>query len=316
MPMKREGLFDAEHGEGCRCRLLSFAPKYVRTMPFEAGEGKMPVAFEGHGTVLLVDICGYSDILGTALTFGDFGMERVNKEIGPIFNKAINIINHFGGDIIKFLGDALLVVFQSPNSNGADDSVPARSMTCPSADGSVCDFCCSAVACATRIIEELQGWTIKFERLESEYEQRMFASCAKMEPSQTGQIDSDPSIKDIREMPWDSGFLVAPATEITGDHPFPEVGQGSECPETRTVCEMILKIHASVASGKVVNLILGARNHIKDWRDVAEYESGTKQLEYCIGGKTVVDAAKGIDIASPGQLLIHKDMVAHGRCNR
>ncbi|GJJ72480.1 hypothetical protein EMPS_04838 [Entomortierella parvispora] len=47
---------------------------------------------------------------------GDFGAEMLSSQIGAYFDQAIRIIEYHGGDVVKFLGDALLVVFQ-PDPN-------------------------------------------------------------------------------------------------------------------------------------------------------------------------------------------------------
>ncbi|KAG0270681.1 hypothetical protein DFQ27_000031 [Actinomortierella ambigua] len=44
---------------------------------------------------------------------GAVGAEMLSSQIGAYFDQAIRIIEYHGGDVIKFLGDALLVVFQA-----------------------------------------------------------------------------------------------------------------------------------------------------------------------------------------------------------
>ncbi|KAI9250715.1 hypothetical protein BY458DRAFT_536237 [Sporodiniella umbellata] len=43
---------------------------------------------------------------------GDSGAEAIALEIGSYMGECIEIIEHFGGDVVKFLGDAVLVSFQ------------------------------------------------------------------------------------------------------------------------------------------------------------------------------------------------------------
>ncbi|KAG0298278.1 hypothetical protein BGZ98_000264 [Dissophora globulifera] len=54
---------------------------------------------------------------------GDVGAEMLSSQIGAYFDIAIRIIEYHGGDVVKFLGDALLVVFQADptNENGSDE---------------------------------------------------------------------------------------------------------------------------------------------------------------------------------------------------
>ena len=44
---------------------------------------------------------------------GEAGVEIINQDFGPFFDNAIKIITAYGGDVIKFLGDAILVAFQT-----------------------------------------------------------------------------------------------------------------------------------------------------------------------------------------------------------
>ncbi|KAI8083598.1 hypothetical protein BDF21DRAFT_337121 [Thamnidium elegans] len=63
---------------------------------------------------------------------GDSGAEAIALEIGSYMGECIEIIEHFGGDVVKFLGDAVLVSFQSnnfgddDNDDTNDDNIKAR----------------------------------------------------------------------------------------------------------------------------------------------------------------------------------------------
>ncbi|KAF9142534.1 hypothetical protein BG015_000768 [Linnemannia schmuckeri] len=59
---------------------------------------------------------------------GDVGAEMLASQIGAYFDLAIRIIQFHGGDVVKFLGDALLVVFQQdPTLARAHESDPSSS---------------------------------------------------------------------------------------------------------------------------------------------------------------------------------------------
>ncbi|KAI8067021.1 uncharacterized protein B0P05DRAFT_621206 [Gilbertella persicaria] len=61
---------------------------------------------------------------------GDSGAEAVALEIGTYMGECIEIIEHFGGDVVKFLGDAVLVSFQTihPEEKDQDMSEPNTSI--------------------------------------------------------------------------------------------------------------------------------------------------------------------------------------------
>ncbi|RCH78414.1 hypothetical protein CU097_000614, partial [Rhizopus azygosporus] len=64
------------------------------------------------GVVLMVDVVGFSALTTMAAEKGESGAEAVALEIGSYMGECIEIIEHFGGDVVKFLGDAVLVSFQ------------------------------------------------------------------------------------------------------------------------------------------------------------------------------------------------------------
>ncbi|KAG0287279.1 hypothetical protein BGZ96_008800 [Linnemannia gamsii] len=73
---------------------------------------ELPFSFTQFGAVLMVDIVGFSQMTSIASSKGDVGAEMLASQIGAYFDLAIRIIEFHGGDVVKFLGDALLVVFQ------------------------------------------------------------------------------------------------------------------------------------------------------------------------------------------------------------
>ncbi|KAF9907732.1 hypothetical protein EC991_010679 [Linnemannia zychae] len=96
----------------------------------------LPFSFTQFGAVLMVDIVGFSQSLITktikmtsiASSKGDVGAEMLASQIGAYFDLAIRIIEFHGGDVVKFLGDALLVVFQhDPSPACAHEADPSSS---------------------------------------------------------------------------------------------------------------------------------------------------------------------------------------------
>ncbi|KAI8375100.1 hypothetical protein EDC96DRAFT_497898 [Choanephora cucurbitarum] len=53
---------------------------------------------------------------------GDSGAEAIAMEIGAYMGECIQIIEFYGGDVVKFLGDAVLVCFQSTGNSNSKDS--------------------------------------------------------------------------------------------------------------------------------------------------------------------------------------------------
>ncbi|KAI9269939.1 hypothetical protein BY458DRAFT_510336 [Sporodiniella umbellata] len=67
----------------------------------------------------MVDVVGFSALTNLAAEKGDSGAEAVALEIGSYMGECIEIIEHYGGDVVKFLGDAVLVSFQTQPSESS-----------------------------------------------------------------------------------------------------------------------------------------------------------------------------------------------------
>ena len=66
-----------------------------------------------HGTLLFVDISGFT-VLSQKMKVDD-----LKNQINAYFQKIVNIIDKYDGEIIKFAGDALFIIWQTKvNSTG------------------------------------------------------------------------------------------------------------------------------------------------------------------------------------------------------
>ncbi|KAK3814886.1 MAG: hypothetical protein J3Q66DRAFT_432623, partial [Benniella sp.] len=96
--------------------IAPYMSKFVRCLHVEDDHPviEIPFSYTQFGVVLMVDIVGFSQMTSIASSKGDVGAEILSSQIGDYFDKAIRVIEYYGGDI--FLGDALLVVFQADPS--------------------------------------------------------------------------------------------------------------------------------------------------------------------------------------------------------
>ncbi|KAG1464815.1 hypothetical protein G6F46_000496 [Rhizopus delemar] len=105
--------------------MLNIAPyiaKYVRSLHARCDKLQIPYSQSQFGVVLMVDVVGFSTLTTLAAEKGDSGAEAVALEIGTYMGKCIEIIEYFGGDVVKFLGDAVLVSFQVQSLENEMDS--------------------------------------------------------------------------------------------------------------------------------------------------------------------------------------------------
>lgn len=66
------------------------------------------------GAILVSDISGFTALTEKLSTRGSEGVELLTRCMNDYFGKAINMTLAHGGDISKFAGDAMIIVFK-PN---------------------------------------------------------------------------------------------------------------------------------------------------------------------------------------------------------
>ncbi|KAF9337972.1 hypothetical protein BG006_001073 [Podila minutissima] len=101
---------------------------------------------------------------------GDVGAEILSSQIGAYFDLAIRIIEYHGGDVVKFLGDALLVVFQAdPEADHGTDSPSSddRNVICRRDKVTVR----KAIECGLELLARLSNYRIYLS--EREYSRKL-----------------------------------------------------------------------------------------------------------------------------------------------
>ncbi|KAJ3111692.1 hypothetical protein HDU96_005445 [Phlyctochytrium bullatum] len=106
--------------------LYPFVPSYVRRRAIlpESWNGvwekvqerlRMGEAFveEQFMTVVIVDVSGYSKLTSDLSELGKLASEVITESLGRYLGKIVSVAEQFDGNVVKFLGDALLVCFHS-----------------------------------------------------------------------------------------------------------------------------------------------------------------------------------------------------------
>ena len=91
------------------------------------------------GVCLLADISGFTRLSGKFCEDGKYGIDQLQQATNGYLSKLVKTVYAYGGDVMKFAGDALLCVFQASNHR-----VGTRKLT-------LCDVCTNAVQCATEL---------------------------------------------------------------------------------------------------------------------------------------------------------------------
>ncbi|KAF9929145.1 hypothetical protein FBU30_001822 [Linnemannia zychae] len=125
---------------------------------------------------------------------GDVGAEMLASQIGAYFDLAIRIIEFHGGDVVKFLGDALLVVFQhdptpsrvtgsdSPSSPLLHDENPLTKLKRNKI------IVRKAIDCGMELLARLSNYRIYLS--EREYSRKLSASSLGVEDSELSEDEN------------------------------------------------------------------------------------------------------------------------------
>ncbi|GMI34321.1 hypothetical protein TeGR_g8414, partial [Tetraparma gracilis] len=82
-----------------------------------------------NSTLLFADISGYTALAQSLGAAGAEGTEALSSALDQFFGIAISSIYHFGGDVVKFCGDAILCVF-SPNRTVSPSQAAMQAVRC------------------------------------------------------------------------------------------------------------------------------------------------------------------------------------------
>ena len=127
-------------------RIKSFAPDLLMTYTLERNvrSEKMelePFSVFFDGVCLLADISGFTRLSGKFCEAGKNGIDQLQQVVNGYLGQLVKIVYAYGGDVMKFAGDALVCVFQPSRSyEGAKDMI-------------VADTCSNAVQCATELAQ-------------------------------------------------------------------------------------------------------------------------------------------------------------------
>jgi class 3 adenylate cyclase len=106
--------------------LASYVPKLIQKriaadpLPIES-----PVAEEIQAAVLFADISGFTRLTESLAEAGPAGVEAIANILNEYFGQLIDIVHQYGGDVVKFAGDAVIAVWTIVPSGGEPSPAPA-----------------------------------------------------------------------------------------------------------------------------------------------------------------------------------------------
>jgi class 3 adenylate cyclase/tetratricopeptide (TPR) repeat protein len=70
------------------------------------------------GTLAFFDISGFTPLTERLATVGRAGAEHINDVLNTVFTGLIDVVFRFGGDVLEFGGDAMVVLYSGPEHEG------------------------------------------------------------------------------------------------------------------------------------------------------------------------------------------------------
>ncbi len=104
--------------------LASYVPRLIQNRvvadpsPIEA-----PVSEDFQAAILFADISGFTRLTERLAETGPAGVEALARVLNEYFGQLIDIVHEYGGDVVKFAGDAVIAVWNVPSEDGKPDSV-------------------------------------------------------------------------------------------------------------------------------------------------------------------------------------------------
>ncbi len=109
-----------------------------------------PIRESFQSVVLFADISGFTALTEKLAQRGPAGVETLAHILNDYFGKMIDVIHEYGGDVVKFAGDALIVTWRIDSGPGTADSASEENQR---------QMTLRAVECSLRIRERVLNYT-------------------------------------------------------------------------------------------------------------------------------------------------------------
>src|SRR5512134_3064364 len=108
--------------------LASYVPKLIQKRVIaNPSPIEVPVSEDMQAAVLFADISGFTLLTEHLAERGPSGVETLARILNEYFGQLIDIIHDYGGDVVKFAGDAVIAVWPIVSDLPVDMTGPAVS---------------------------------------------------------------------------------------------------------------------------------------------------------------------------------------------
>jgi class 3 adenylate cyclase len=114
--------------------LASYVPRLIQNRIIaDPSPIESPVAEEVQAAMLFADISGFTRLTERLAEKGPAGVETLARILNEYFGQLIDIIHNYGGDVVKFAGDAVIaawpIVSNSIPEGGSGTADPISRLT-------------------------------------------------------------------------------------------------------------------------------------------------------------------------------------------
>ncbi|HMS00868.1 MAG TPA: adenylate/guanylate cyclase domain-containing protein [Anaerolineales bacterium] len=130
--------------------LASYVPRLIQHRVIaDPSPIETPASDDFHAAVLFADISGFTLLTERLAEKGPTGVESLARILNEYFGQLIDIIHEYGGDVVKFAGDAVIAVWNIASDDGTAGS-PTRA--------DQWQWTMRAAECALRVREKLTNY--------------------------------------------------------------------------------------------------------------------------------------------------------------
>lgn len=137
--------------------LASYVPRLIqKRIAANPSPIDSPIAEEIQAAVLFADISGFTRLTESLAERGPAGVETIANILNEYFGQLIDIVQQYGGDVVKFAGDAVIAVWQIISDDGTTNSISRADQW---------QWTMRAAECALEIRERLSNYRVENENL-------------------------------------------------------------------------------------------------------------------------------------------------------
>ena len=267
-----------------------------------------PAAYEVEGAMLFVDMSGFTPLSERLSSAGMIGIESLSQHLNHYFGSMVDIIHRYEGDVTKFAGDALMILFaaDSQAAQQQQQQSAGRQSRSSSLDGSV-----SSLRRRRREDEsEYVG-----DEAEDEDEQRTAEPVPLLRPrlpNHDGSAAVSPSPSPSGPLPASAAFFSTASTASSPRSSSYSSSSPSSSPAalrelTLRACScalaihnqfdgfvpelgVTLRLHSAVSAGRLYGVHVGGHN---------------SRWEWLLKGRPLAELGQAMKSSEKGQIVLH-----------